>query len=122
VAVAAGVATLEALQGTDIYADLEDKAAWLAGELTQAAADVKIPLTINRVGSMLTLFFQEGPVHNLDDAKKSDVERFAAFFQGMLAEGVYLPPSQFEAWFVSLAHTRSDLEATVAAARRVWLR
>jgi glutamate-1-semialdehyde 2,1-aminomutase len=122
VAVAAGRATLEALQGPNSYDDLEDKAAWLAKELAQAAAGHNVPLTINRVGSMLTLFFQTGPVANLDDAKKSDLPRFAAFFQGMLAEGVYLPPSQFEACFVSLAHTAADLEATVAAARRVWSR
>jgi glutamate-1-semialdehyde 2,1-aminomutase len=120
VAVAAGRATLEALQGPDTYDDLEDKAAWLAQELAQTAVHCGAPLTINRVGSMLTLFFQAGPVRNLEDAKKSDMQRFAPFFQGMLAEGVYLPPSQFEAWFVSLAHSAADLEATVAAARRVW--
>jgi glutamate-1-semialdehyde 2,1-aminomutase len=120
VAVAAGRATLEALQGPDTYDHLEDKAAWLAQELAQTAVHCGAPLTINRVGSMLTLFFQAGPVRNLEDAKKSDMQRFAPFFQGMLAEGVYLPPSQFEAWFVSLAHSAADLEATVAAARRVW--
>jgi glutamate-1-semialdehyde 2,1-aminomutase len=120
VAVAAGRATLEALQEPDRYGELEEKGAWLARELAQTAAHCRVPLTINRVGSMLTLFFTAGPVENLDDAKKSDLSRFASFFQGMLAEGVYLPPSQFEAWFISLAHTAQDLELTVAAARRVW--
>ncbi|MDI6855000.1 MAG: glutamate-1-semialdehyde 2,1-aminomutase [Deltaproteobacteria bacterium] len=122
VAVAAGQATLEALQTPHTYGDLEEKGAWLARELAQAAARQNVPLTINRVGSMLTLFFTDSPVANLEDAKKSDLDRFARFFQGMLAEGVYLPPSQFEAWFVSLAHTPDDLEKTVAAARRVWSR
>ncbi len=122
VAVAAGRATLEALKGSNSYDVLEQKAAWLAGELAQAAARHGVPLTLNRVGSMLTAFFTEGPVTNLDDAKKSDVNRFARFFHGMLAEGVFLPPSQFEAWFVSLAHSPSDLEFTVEAARRVLSR
>ncbi len=122
VAVAAGRATLEGLQEPGSYYGLEDKGAWLARELAQAAAQHHVALTINRVGSMLTLFFTAGPVENLADAKKSDLSRFASFFQGMLAEGVYLPPSQFEAWFISLAHTAQDLELTVAAARRVWSR
>jgi glutamate-1-semialdehyde 2,1-aminomutase len=120
VAVAAGRATLEALQKPHSYDDLEEKGAWLARELAQAAARQNVPLTINRVGSMLTLFFTDIPVANLEDAKKSDLNQFARFFQGMLTEGVYLPPSQFEAWFVSLGHTSADLEKTVAAARRVW--
>jgi glutamate-1-semialdehyde 2,1-aminomutase len=122
VAVAAGRATLEALRESDGYGDLEDKSAWLAAELAEAAARHNVPVTVNRVGSMLTLFFTPGPVANLEDAKKSDLRRFADFFQGMLAEGVYLPPSQFEAWFVSLAHSAADLEMTAAAARRVWSR
>lgn len=122
VAVAAGRATLEALKGAGSYEALEQKAAWLARELTQAAARHGVPLTVNRVGSMLTLFFTEGPVTNLEEARKSDVGRFARFFHGMLGEGIFLPPSQFEAWFVSLAHSPADLEFTVAAARRLWSR
>jgi glutamate-1-semialdehyde 2,1-aminomutase len=122
VAVAAGRATLEALQEADSYGDLEAKGAWLAQELAQAASQHHVPLTINRVGSMLTLFFKEGPVESLDDAKRSDLGRFAGFFQAMLEAGVYLPPSQFEAWFISLAHRAQDLEMTVAAARQVWSR
>ncbi|MBW1992503.1 MAG: aminotransferase class III-fold pyridoxal phosphate-dependent enzyme, partial [Deltaproteobacteria bacterium] len=121
VAVAAGRATLEALQPHS-YRELEEKGAWLAEALTRAAARHHLPLTINRVGSMLTLFFTEGPVTNLAEAKKSDVTAFAAFFQSMLAEGIYLPPSQFEAWFISLAHTMEDLEKTVEAAERGWSR
>jgi glutamate-1-semialdehyde 2,1-aminomutase len=78
-----------------------------------------VPVTVNRVGSMLTVFFTAGPVADLAGAKTADLARFARFFQGMLQQGVYLPPSQFEAWFVSGAHTQGDLEETVAAVRRV---
>ncbi|MBM4284213.1 MAG: glutamate-1-semialdehyde-2,1-aminomutase [Deltaproteobacteria bacterium] len=119
VAVAAGRATLAALQDGKAYNLLEERAAWLESELTGLARSRGLPLCLNRVGSMLTLFFTAGPVHNLEDAKKSDLAAFTRFFQGMLAQGVYLPPSQFEAWFISLAHTEPDLEATAAAARKV---
>jgi glutamate-1-semialdehyde 2,1-aminomutase len=122
VAVAAGLATLEALEQPGIYESLEDKGAWLARELAAAAARQGAPMTVNRVGSMLTVFHAQGPVTCLEEAKGSDLSRFQNFFQGMLAEGVYLPPSQFEAWFVSLAHQQGDLEYTAAAAERVWSR
>jgi glutamate-1-semialdehyde 2,1-aminomutase len=120
VAVAAGLATLRALQQPGVYAALEEKGSWLAEELGRAAARQGVPLTVNRVGSMFTLFFTPGPVHNLEDAKKADLSRFRRFFQGMLAQGVYLPPSQFEALFISLAHRQEDLEFFLAAASRVW--
>lgn len=119
VAVAAGLTTLKALQRPGVYESLEEKGAWLARELAQAAAQCRVPVTINRVGSMLTVFFTPGPVTNLDDAKQADLGRFRQFFQGMLAAGLYLPPSQFEAVFVSLAHGQEDLECTVAAAQKV---
>ncbi len=120
VAVAAGLATLKALEEPEAYADLEAKGAWLERELMQAAARRGVALTINRVGSMLTLFFTAGPVSNLEEAKGSDLGRFQKFFQGMLAAGISLPPSQFEALFISRAHTPQDLEFTVAAAEKVW--
>jgi glutamate-1-semialdehyde 2,1-aminomutase len=120
VAVAAGLATLAALDEPGVYADLEAKAAGLARELAQVAARRGVDLTINRVGSMLTIFFTAGPVTGLEDAKKSDLQKFRSFFKGMLAAGVYLPPSQFEACFISRAHSMQDLEDTVAAADRVW--
>ncbi len=122
VAVAAGLATLKALEDPAVYEDLEDKGAWLARELAQAAVRQGVDLTINRVGSMLTVFFTAGPVANLEDAKRCDLSRFQQFFQGMLAAGVMLPPSQFEAFFVSLAHTSQDLQDTVDAAERLWAR
>ncbi len=119
VAVAAGLAALTALKQQNPYDDLENKGAWLARELSDAAALAGVPATVNRVGSALTLFFTAGPVASLAAAKKADLTRFARFFQGMLQQGVYLPPSQFEAWFLSAAHTTADLEETAAAARRV---
>ena len=118
--VAAGLAALTALQESSVYDDLENKGAWLARELSQAGAQAGLPVTVNRVGSMLTLFFTSGPVAGLADAKQADVQAFARFFQGMLQQGVYLPPSQFEAWFVSAAHTKADVETTASAAREVF--
>jgi glutamate-1-semialdehyde 2,1-aminomutase len=120
VAVAAGLATLKALKKPGTYEALEEKGAWLARELAESAARQGLPLTINRVGSMLTLFFTPGLVRNLAEAQESDLDRFRRFFAGMLEAGVYLPPSQFEAWFISLAHRREDLEAAGAAAAKVW--
>jgi glutamate-1-semialdehyde 2,1-aminomutase len=122
VAVAAGLATLKALRDPVMYTDLEEKGAWLARELTQAAARQGVPVTINRVGSMLTVFFTAGPVTTLEEAKLADLRQFQKFFQGMLEAGIYLPPSQFEAFFVSAAHSRRDLADTVAAAEKVWAR
>jgi glutamate-1-semialdehyde 2,1-aminomutase len=119
VAVAAGLAALTALKETNPYDALERQGAWLAEEIRDAAGRAGVPVTVNRVGSMLTVFFTKGPVTDLAGAKTADLARFARFFQGMLQQGVYLPPSQFEAWFVSGAHTRGDLEETVAAVRRV---
>ena len=116
VAVAAGLATLKALQQPGVYEILEEQASWLARELAGAAARHRVPVTVNRVGSMLTLFFTDSPVTNLEEAKKADLRRFRKFFQSMLAGGVYLPPSQFEACFISLAHRPADLQAILTAA------
>jgi glutamate-1-semialdehyde 2,1-aminomutase len=121
VAVAAGLAALTALQESSVYDNLEHKGVWLSQGLREAAAQVGVPVTVNQVGSMLTVFFTSGPVTSLADAKKSDLQAFARYFQGMLQQGVYLPPSQFEAWFVSTAHTEADLKMTVAATRRVLI-
>ncbi len=120
VAVAAGLATLKALSRPGTYERLDEKGAWLEAELSREAGRAGAPVTINRVGSMLTVFFRERAVHNLEDAKGSDLKRFARFFQGMLAGGVYLPPSQFEAWFLSLAHRADDLKLVLTAAERAW--
>ncbi len=118
VAVAAGLATLKALQQPGVYASLEEQGSWLAGELAGAAARRGVPVTVNRVGSMFTLFFTDSAVTNLEEAKKADLHRFRKFFQVMLAAGVYLPPSQFEALFLSMAHRPADLQAALAAAEQ----
>lgn len=116
-AVAAGLATLEALEEEGFYEELDGKAERLAAGLLQAAEETGVPVTLNRVGSMMTLFFREPPVENHEQACRSDTEAFARFHREMLQRGIYLPPSQFEAVFLSSAHTPEDIDATSAAAR-----
>jgi glutamate-1-semialdehyde 2,1-aminomutase len=116
VAVTAGLATLERLAGGDVYSRLDTAAGRLEEGLRRAATAAGIPATVNRVGSMLTAFFTEGPVRDYATAKTSDTARYAAFFRQMLDRGVYLAPSQFEAAFLSAAHTDADVEQTVRAA------
>ena len=115
-AVAAGIACLTELGKPGSFERLEATSKKLTEELAGLAKRAGMPLTINRVGSMWTAFFNEGPVFDYASAKKSDVAKFGRFFHGMLERGVYLPPSQFEAAFCSLAHTDADLEATLEAA------
>jgi glutamate-1-semialdehyde 2,1-aminomutase len=116
-AMAAGLTTLTILRNEPPYARLEALSARLEEGWRKAATDAGIPHVVQRVGSMLTLFFREGPVRNYEDARGSDTQRFARFFWEMLARGVYLPCSQFEAAFVSSAHTEGDIDQTIAAAR-----
>jgi len=104
VAMAAGLATLKVLKETNPYEDLEKKTAYLTGEISKLLTDRGIPHTVNRVGSMFTVFFTEGEVKNYSDAQRSDLKLFARFFQKLLKNGVLIPPSQFEAWFLSTAH------------------
>ena len=118
-AMAAGIAALEELRAGDAYAQLEAKGAALEAGLRAAAKSAGVPVTFNRCGSMFCGYFTGEPVWNLADAMKSDRERFKKYFHGMLAEGVYFAPSQFEAGFLSTAHTESDIAHTVQAAARV---
>jgi glutamate-1-semialdehyde 2,1-aminomutase len=119
IAMAAGLANLEAL-GTDApYQLLEERGAQLEAGLKAAAKSAGMPVTLNRCGSMFCAYFTGAPVHNVSDAMRSDRERFKQFFQGMLEEGIYLAPSQFESGFISTAHTAGDIERTVAAAAKV---
>ncbi len=118
VAMAAGIATLEELQKPGVYDRLEQKGAALAEGLGAAFAEAEIPARVNRVGSLLTVFFTGDPVTDMDSASATDRDRFGKFFHAIVEEGVYPPPSQFEAWFVSLAHSDQDIADTVSAARR----
>jgi glutamate-1-semialdehyde 2,1-aminomutase len=120
-ATAAGIATLSLLRSEPPYARLEQLSARLAAGLDSAASAAGIPHVTNRVGSMLTLFFHVGPVTGWNTASSSDTKQFARFFWGMIDRGVYLPCSQYEAMFVSAAHTEADVDATVDAARDVLL-
>ncbi len=113
-AVAAGLAMLRHLkQHPEIYTQLESRAAELCGS-------VPAGVTVNRVGSMFTFFFTDQPVSDYESAKRSDTARFGRFFRAMLERGIYLAPSQFEAAFVSAAHTEEDIRKTIAAAREAF--
>jgi len=116
-AMAAGLATVRHLrEHPEIYKQLETQAADLAEGVLAKAKQHRVPLTANRVGSMLTWFFQPGKVTDWDSASKSDTQAFAGFYRAMLDRGIYLPPSQYEALFVSAAHTDGDIGRTVEAA------
>lgn len=117
VAVSAGLAQLELLEDRHAYQILEQRGAQLEAGLNAAAAEAGVPVTVNRVGSMITGFFTNQPVRNYEDAKTSDTARFGTFFRAMLDRGVYLAPSQFEAAFISTAHSEGDIDRTVEAAR-----
>ena len=122
IATAAAIATLDVLAQSQCYRELESSAANLEMELAQAASEAAVPVTVNRVGSILSCFFTDRPVRNFDDVRATNVAAFKKFFAGMLDRGVYLAPSAFEAMFVSLAHTKQDIERTVEAARESFLR
>jgi glutamate-1-semialdehyde 2,1-aminomutase len=120
-AVAGGLGMLRVLrESPEIYGELDKKGERLAQGVAGAARKAGIPLTINRVGSMITFFFHAGPVTNFDEASRSDTKQFGRFFHGMLEEGIYLPCSQYEAAFLSTELTAQDVETTIAAAGRVF--
>jgi len=118
-AMAAGISALEALQSKEAYPQLESLGSQLEAGMTSAAKSAGIPVQFNRCGSMFCAYFTSRPVHNLADAMSCDRDRFAKFFHGLLDRGVYLAPSQFEAGFISTAHTPADIEKTVQAAAEV---
>jgi glutamate-1-semialdehyde 2,1-aminomutase len=119
-AVAAGLACLKALGRPGTYERLESVARALTDGLVAEARTAGVPVTLNRVGSMWTLFFTGEPVFDYPSAKRADVKRFGRFFHALLDRGVYLPPSQFEAAFVSLAMGEREVEHTLAAARQAF--
>lgn len=116
IAVSAGLSTIERLT-PELYQTLEALGSSLEEGLRGAAQASGAAACVQRVGSMITLFFTEGPVRSWDDAARSDTKRFAAWHRGMLARGIYWPPSQFEAAFLGGAHTEADIEKTIAAAK-----
>ncbi|HJN08157.1 MAG TPA: glutamate-1-semialdehyde 2,1-aminomutase [Pirellulaceae bacterium] len=117
IATAAGIVTLTVLRDEPPYARLEQLSAQLANGLTEAATNAKLPHTVRRVGSMMTLFFHPDPVENWGIASQCDTALFAKYFRNMLERGVYLPCSQYEALFVSAAHTEDQINDTIDAAR-----
>jgi len=116
-ATAAGIVTLKALQDPVLYMRLEIAAIHLEDGLRRAAEEADVPVRINRAGSILTAFFTDAPVTDYASAKRSDTTRFAQYFRNMLDRGVFLAPSQFEAMFISAAHTEDDILRTIEAAR-----
>ena len=118
--VSAGLKTLQILSNQNIYKELKSKADKLTEGLLAVAKSAGIRVTLNRIESMFTLFFTGKNVVDYTSALNSDQELFARYFQGMLEEGIYLPPSQFEANFVSTAHTDEDIERTIVAAQKVF--
>jgi glutamate-1-semialdehyde 2,1-aminomutase len=120
-AMAAGYATLRYLrEHKEIYAKLDKLAAEVVAGVAAAAEDAGVTMSHNRMGSMFTWFFAPGPVTDWTSAAKSDTEAFGRFFRAMLENGVYLPPSQFEAAFLSAAHTEQDIQQTIAAAKQAF--
>lgn len=119
-AMAAGLATLELVSRPGVYEELEEKAIYLVRGLEEAARSAGVPTVLNHIGSLGCTFFTAEPVVDFITALKADTQAYAVFFQEMLKEGVYLAPSQFEAFFVGLAHEKSDLDRTMEAARKAF--
>lgn len=119
-AMTAGIATLEVLQSSGLWDDMVALTEMLANGIVNKAQSTGIPLQGNRVGTMFSAFFTSTPVHNWSTAKTSDASRFAKYFQGMLEQGVYLAPSQYEAGFLSTTHDRDVIETTLFAAEMVF--
>ncbi|MFQ5901849.1 MAG: glutamate-1-semialdehyde 2,1-aminomutase [Thermodesulfobacteriota bacterium] len=119
-AMTAGIETLKTLKDGNIYEGLEEKTSFLCSGLKELARDKGLPIHIGRVGSMFTLFFTTETVQNYEDALKCDLELFSAYHQEMLKRGIYLPPSQFEAIFLSSSHSMEDIEKTLKAAEEVF--
>jgi glutamate-1-semialdehyde 2,1-aminomutase len=117
VAVAAGLATLELIEALDPYSTLAKRAGELVDACSEALDEAGVAHTLNRVESLFSLFFSDGPVRNYADARRADHGRYATFFHSMMGGGVYLPPSGFEGWFLSTEHGDAELEKTVEAVR-----
>jgi glutamate-1-semialdehyde 2,1-aminomutase len=119
-AMTAGIETLSILKESKVYDELERKSSHLAKGITEAASEAGVDIQLSRLGSMFTVFFTKDIVTDYETATKADTKLYAKFFHQMLAQGIYLPPSQFEATFVSSAHTDRDIQATVEAAEKAF--
>jgi len=119
-AVAAGLATLRRLQKEKPYQKLESLGARLETGIVEAARKAGVPIRVNRAGSMFTVFFTARDVFDFESAKTSDLQRFNRYFHSMVQQGIYIPPSQFEAAFISAAHTEADIDRTIEAAQRAF--
>ncbi|MBW1890588.1 MAG: glutamate-1-semialdehyde 2,1-aminomutase [Deltaproteobacteria bacterium] len=118
-AMAAGIATLTELNKPGVYAELDQKTDHLVKGLKEAAAASGIPVQVDRVGSVLGMFFRDKPVKNMDDAKSCDLDRFTKYYNAMLEKGIYLAPSQFESGFVSTAHREEQIDKTIRTVKAV---
>lgn len=119
-AMTAGIATLKGVKAPDTFQKLVDGATRLVQGISAAAEAAGVPLYATRAGTMFCFFFNPGPVTNWDTASKSDIETFGRFFHAMLKQGVYFPPSQYESWFFSTAHTGEIVETTIRAAEQAF--
>ncbi len=120
-AMAAGIAILDELAKPGVYEAIEAKTKTLAAGLQAAADKAGVAISLNQSASLLTVFFTDTPVDSYAAAMTADTAKFKVFFQSMLQQGYYLPPSQFECWFVSQAHTDEDIEKTIAAAEQAFM-
>ncbi len=120
IATAAANATLDILTKGDCYNKLKAKSVMLGAGLEDAAEDAGVAVTINRVGSIMSCFFTDRPVRNFADVQSTDIKQFKRFFAEMLKQGIYLAPSAYEAMFISLAHTKQDIEKTIKAAQKAF--
>jgi glutamate-1-semialdehyde 2,1-aminomutase len=116
----AGIETLKILRQPGVFEEIEQKAKRLAEGIGEAAQEAGVPIFQTRVGTMFSNFFTSEPVTDYDTAKISDIARFGRYFHAMLEGGVYIAPSQFEAGFISLAHSGEDIDKTVQVARRAF--
>ena len=119
-AMAAGIANLTYMEEHNVCAALESHTAILVGGLQRAAEKAGVPVQCHRLGSMFTVFFNDKPITDYASASASDLDAFRIYFHSMLEQGIYLPPSQFETNFISLAHTPEDIEKTIAAAEKAF--
>jgi glutamate-1-semialdehyde 2,1-aminomutase len=120
-AMTAGIETITILRESSAYQELEKKSSLLAKGIIKAAGKAGVDIQLPRIGSMFTIFFAKGPVTDYETAARSDTKLYAKFFHQMLSQGVYFPPSQFEAAFVSAAHTDEDIQSTISAAEKAFV-